>query len=264
MKLSICIDMLFFGQDFIPAMEKVKATGFDHYEMWSLGDHPLGIGAKNKDIEAIAKEADRLDMTCAACLGPFSDLTNSARHADFLHDFKSDLARARKINCPTIIISLGGAIEPTDPNGTTEAATKVLHEAAMMAQSEGITIALEPLNNRVDHKNSVLAYALDGFAIVDEINSPAMKLLYDIYHQQIMDGNVTETIVSNLDNIIHLHAAGVPGRHELVPGELDYRFVLQKVAQAGYEHYAGLEYEPIKDPIESLKEMRTLLADVLS
>ena len=263
MKLSICIDILFFGQDFFPALEKVKTIGFDHYEMWSLGDHPLGIGAKNKDIGAIAEEAERLGMTCAACLGPFSDLTNVAGHADFLRDFRSDVAKAKRLNCPTIIVILGGAGEPTDPNGTTEAAIKVLREAAKIAESEGITIALEPLNSRVDHKNSILTHAADGFAIVDAVNSPAMKLLYDIYHLQIMDGNVTETIISNLDSIIHLHVAGVPGRHELVPGELDYRFVLQKVAEAGYEHYVGLEYDPTKDPLESLKEMRTLLAGVV-
>lgn len=260
MKISVCVDILFFRQDFLPALQVIKSAGFDTFEMWTLGDHPHGIGALNKNLLAIAAEASRLEMNCAACVGPFSDLTDAAGHADFLHDFRADVAKAKIISCPTIIVNLGGGGPPTSPDGTIANGIKVLREAAKIAESEGLTIALEPLNNRVDHKNSILAHAEAAFAIVDGVDSPAMKLLYDIYHQQVMDGNVTETIIANLDKIVHLHAAGVPGRHELSPGEIEYRFILQKVAEAGYDKYVGLEYKPTKPVLESLKEMRALTA----
>ncbi len=262
MKMSVCVDILFFQQDFISALEVIKSAGFNHYEMWTLGDHPHGIGAKNKDLPAIAAEAKRLDMSCVACVGPFSDLTDAAGHSEFLKDFKADVAKAKMIKCPTIIVNMGGGGPPTNPEGSMENGISVLREAGKIAESEGITLALEPLNNRVDHPNSILAHADQAFAVIDAVDSPAVKLLYDIYHQQVMDGNVTETILANLDKIAHLHAAGVPGRQELAPGELDYRFVLQKVAEANYDQFVGLEYKPSKPVADSLREMRALTADI--
>ena len=262
MKISVCVDILFFRQDFVPALQVIKSAGFDHYEMWTLGDHPHGIGALNKNLAAIAAEANRLGMSCAACVGPFSDLTDAACHADFLRDFKADVAKAKIINCPTIIVNMGGGGPATSPDGTIENGIKVLREAGKIAESAGIVLALEPLNSLVDHKNSKLAHAGQAFAVIDAVNSPAVKLLYDIYHQQVMDGFVTETVIANLDKIVHLHAAGVPGRQELTPGELDYRFVLQQVAAAGYDKFVGLEYKPAKPVMESLKEMRVLTADI--
>jgi hydroxypyruvate isomerase len=262
MKISVCVDILFFRQDFIPALQVIKSAGFDNYEMWTLCDHPHGIGALNKNLTAIAAEADRLGMGCAACVGPFSDLSDAAGHADFLRDFKADIAKAKIIKCPTIIVNMGGAGPATNPEGSIENGIKVLREAGKIAESEGIVLALEPLNSLVDHKNSILAHTDQSFAVIDAVNNPAVKLLYDIYHQQVMDGYVTETIIANLDKIVHLHAAGVPGRQELTPGELDYRFVLQKVAAAGYDQFVGLEYKPAKPVLESLQEMRALTSDI--
>lgn len=261
MKISVCVDSLFFRQDFLSSLQVIKNAGFDYYEMWTLGDHPHGIGAVNKNLEAIAAEADRLGMNCAACVGPFSDLTDSACHADFLRDFKADVAKAQIIKCPTIIVNMGGGGPATNPEGTIDNGIKVLREAGKIAEEAGIILTLEPLNSLVDHKNSILAHADQSFAVIDAVNSPFVKLLYDIYHQQVMDGYVTETVIANLDKISHLHAAGVPGRHELAPGELDYHFILQKIAAAGYEKYVGLEYNPSKTILESLKEARGLTAD---
>lgn len=261
MKISVCVDILFWGQDFLPALQMIKSTGFDCYEMWTLGVHPFSseIGAQNKNLPAIAAEAERLGMTCAACVGPFSDLTDTACHADFLRDFKADVAKAKIIKCPTIIVNMGGGGPPTNPNGTIDNGIQVLREAGKIAESEGIVLALEPLNSLVDHKNSILAHAAESFEVIDAVSSPAVKLLYDIYHQQVMDGYVTETIIANLDKIAHLHAAGVPGRQELTPGELDYRFVLQKVVEAGYDKFIGLEYRPSTSVLESLQKMRAYL-----
>ncbi len=258
MKFSVCVDSLFFGEDFIESLPKIKSAGIDHFEMWTLGDHPLGIGARNKNIAAIAREAKRLEMTCVAYAGPYSDLSSTAGHQDFLADLRSDLERARPLRCKTMIISLGGAIEPTDPDGTLDNAISVLREAAIIAQSEGVVLALEPLNSKVDHPHSVLSHAADGFRIVDAVDSASLKLLYDVYHQQIMDGNVTETIIQNLDKIVHFHAAGIPGRNELKPGELDYSFVFSRIADAGFNGFVGLEYEPLLDPVESLRCARQL------
>jgi len=261
MKMSVCVDSLFFGQDFVSSLRELKKAGFDYFEMWSLFDNVYGIGAKNKNLPAIAAEAERMGLQCVACVGPMSDLSDIAVHEDFLRDLQADIVRAKVIQCSTIIVNLGGAVFPTNPAGTIENGIKILREAGKIAESEGVVIALEPLNNRVDHKHSILTRADQSFAVIDAVNSPAVKLLYDIYHQQVMDGFVTETVIANLDKIVHLHAAGVPGRHELAPGELDYCYVLQKIAAAGYDKYVGLEYAPTLPVSGSLQAMRALTAD---
>lgn len=261
MKMSVCIDILFFRQDFLPALQVVKEAGFSYYEMWSLGDHPHGIGARNKNLQAIAAEAERLGLSCAACVGPFGDLTSRAVHSEFLSGLKSDIAKAKILGCPTIIVNLGGAGEPTDPSGSIGNSIRVLREAARIAEQEGVVIALEPLNSLVDHKNSILTHAAEGFSIVDAVDSPSLKLLYDIYHQQVMDGRLTDTILANLDRIAHLHIAGVPGRHEPTAGEVNYQWLLNRIADAGYKGCAGLEYKPEKPVAESLREVRSLLVD---
>ena len=99
----------------------------------------------------------------------------------------------------------------------------------------------------------------EAFDIVKEVNSPYVKVIYDIYHQQITEGNIIPTVISNLDHIAHLHAAGHPGRHELHLGENDYRVIVNALDKAGYSGAMGLEYFPTLDPIESLKQTRQLL-----
>ena len=83
-----------------------------------------------------------------------------------------------------------------------------------------------------------------------------MKIVYDIYHQQIMEGNIIPSVTNNLDCIAHLHAAGHPGRHEMWYGENDYRFIIDSIDKAGYTGALGMEYRPLLDPVESLLEAR--------
>ena len=108
-----------------------------------------------------------------------------------------------------------------------------LHLLAPAAEKAGITLLLEALNSLVDHKGYFLDTATAGFEIVREVGHPSVRLLYDIYHMQIMQGNVIETVQRNIGLIGHFHAAGVPGRHEVFGGELDYRHILDAIAAAG-------------------------------
>ena len=122
-----------------------------------------------------------------------------------------------------------------------------------------MTVNLEALNSLVDHKGYYLDSSAVGFEIVKCVGCDNIKLLYDIYHMQIMEGNIIENITRNIDLIGHIHAAGVPGRHEPHLGENDYRFILKAVEKAGYKGFFGLEYFPSYDSRQSLADVKKYL-----
>ncbi|UCD30188.1 MAG: TIM barrel protein, partial [Planctomycetota bacterium] len=136
-----------------------------------------------------------------------------------------------------------------------------LKAAGDLAAKANVILVLEPLNSLVDHEGYFLDDPDEGAAIVREVGHPNMALLFDVYHMQIMRGYVIETIRANLDVIKHFHSAGVPGRHELDNGELDYPRIVQAVADMGYKGCFGLEYFPAEESAQSLARMRKLLPD---
>ena len=120
----------------------------------------------------------------------------------------------------------------------------------------GITLVLEPISGGYFRDSA------EPFAILDEVGSPNVKLLYDIFHYQIMEGNIVETIRANIDKIGHFHAACVPGRNEITKGELDYRFIFREIEKAGYKGYVGMEYLPVMDKEESVRDFMNLMENL--
>ena len=131
-----------------------------------------------------------------------------------------------------------------------------LKEAAPIVEAAGITLVIEPLNELVDHQGYFLIRSKEAFEIINEVGSPNIKVIFDIYHQQISEGNLISNIVNNIDNIGHFHAAGNPGRHELQRGEINYPEVFMSIKETGYRGYVGLEYWPLDpDPVVGLREV---------
>jgi len=113
----------------------------------------------------------------------------------------------------------------------------------------------EPLNTRVDHPGYFLESADRGFEIVEAVGSSHVRLLYDIYHQQITEGNITQTLIDHLDLVGHVHVADVPGRHEPGTGELDYRNIFAALTEASYEGVVSCEFGPTSNPDIAVKEV---------
>ena len=124
-----------------------------------------------------------------------------------------------------------------------------------MLEESGVTLVVEPLNIYVDHIGYYLSSSKEAFAIIEEVGSPYVKVLFDIYHQQINEGDILRHMLPNLEKIGHIHCAGSNGRHELDNGELNYPYLFKKLAEAGYDRYVGLEYFPERDPADSLKDL---------
>ena len=128
-----------------------------------------------------------------------------------------------------------------------------------IGEDAGITICLELLNSKVDHKDYQCDHTKWGVEVVKAVGSPRVKLLYDIYHMQIMEGDVIRTIRENIQYIGHFHTGGVPGRHEFdETQELNWRTIAQAIADLKFEGYIAHEFVPVKDPMASLKQAITL------
>ena len=119
-----------------------------------------------------------------------------------------------------------------------------LREVAPLLEKAELTLVIEPLNERVNHPGYYLVQSDEAFQIIDEVNSDNIKVVFDIYHQQISEGDLIENIRSNIDKIGHFHAAGNPGRHELQKGEIAYPYIFEQIRKAGFAGYVGLEYWP--------------------
>jgi len=114
-------------------------------------------------------------------------------------------------------------------------------------------LVLEPLNVYVDHVGYYLYSSQEGFDIVEAVGSKNVKLLFDLYHQQIMEGNLIRNSTNNIYKIGHFHAAGSPGRHELYIGEVNYPEVFKAIDEAGYRGYVGFEYFPVEESTKGIK-----------
>ena len=137
-------------------------------------------------------------------------------------------------------------------------------EAVHIAERADFTLLLEPLNTLVDHPGYYLDSSAEAVEIVRAVGSPHLKLLYDVYHMQIMEGNLLATIEKNLAWIGHFHAAGVPGRGELFGSELNYPVILAKIEALGYQGAFGLEYFPkLSDHGQSLRDTLAYLSGAL-
>ena len=137
-----------------------------------------------------------------------------------------------------------------------------LNKIKAALEDKGITLCLELLNSKVDHTDYQCDHTAWGVEVCKRVNSPRVKLLYDIYHMQIMEGDIIRTIRQNIQWIGHFHTAGNPGRHEPdASQELNYRPIAQAIVDAGFTGYLAHEYNPVGDPLRGL-EAAVRLCDV--
>jgi len=183
-----------------------------------------------------------------AAFGAGGTLTDPDQADEAVETIRESIETASDLGCPTLIATTGPDVDGLDRETQYENVVEVLSTVAPDAEEAGVTLALEPLNTAVDHPGYYLTSSAEGFDIVDDVDSPGVRLLYDVYHQQITEGNVIQTVTENVDRIGHVHVADVPGRHEPGTGELNYANVFSALDDAGYDGYVGCEFRPTGDP----------------
>lgn len=179
-------------------------------------------------------------------------------HEKLEKDMRENIAKAAAAKLPNVITFSGNRKGLPDDEGR-ENCILGLNRVKKVAEDAGVTICLELLNSKVDHKDYQCDHTKWGVDVVKAVGSPRVKLLYDIYHMQIMEGDVIRTIRDNIQSIGHFHTGGVPGRHELdETQELQWRTIAQAIADLKFEGYFAHEFVPVKDPMASLKSAVTL------
>jgi hydroxypyruvate isomerase len=250
-KLSVCIEMFWRDLPVEQRISKVAALGYPAFEFW---------GWKNKDLDKIRQAMDETGLPLAAlCVEPNFCLIKRNMSAELLQGMKESVQVAKKLRCSTMIVTTGNTFDDESYEISRRRVVSNLGMVGKVAEDNGLTMVLEPLNTLADHHGYWLTKMAQAVDIVSEINSPAVKILMDLYHQQIQEGNLIANLTQYIAHIGHFHTAGVPGRHELLGGELDYRALFKAIDASGYQSFVGLEYSPTIDAEQSLHQPLSLL-----
>ncbi len=179
-------------------------------------------------------------------------------HAAIEEAFRANIPRAAKAGVPNVITFSGNRGGMSDDEGAKNTIAG-LNRVKKIGEDHGVTICLELLNSKRDHHDYMCDHTAWGVRVVQEVNSPNVKLLYDIYHMQIMEGDLIATIRDNVQWIGHFHTGGVPGRHELDgTQEIQWDAVMRAIADAGYKGYVAHEFLPTGEPLVSLRKAADL------
>jgi hydroxypyruvate isomerase len=263
-RYSACIEWLFADAESLPPLpgtpeanivqqmavsfpdriRAAKTAGLDAVEFWHWS---------NKDLDAIAAALAETGLPLAGILcEPTARITDPETHPAFLDGVRGSLEAARTVGTH-LLIAQAGDDRPGIPREAQHAAlVRVLGAAADLLQGTGVVIALEPLNDRVDHPGYYLTSTVEGLDIVDEVDRPEIRLLYDIYHSAMMGEHIEDVLEGRLDRVVHVHLADTQGRGEPGSGTLDWRTRLDWLEDHGYGGFVGLEYRPSKGTHESL------------
>lgn len=255
-RLSVCAETVFPK---LPLAERAKAIARAGFlvEFWSWQD---------RGLEAIAAEASIRISAFPGYMG--GSMVHPAGVATFLEGVRRSLAFAGKVRCRELFLSTGEishegkVVHPIAAHAATRwiTAYKVLSQVAELAEKYGVVYYLEPLNTKVDHAGYPLRYVEDVVRLLDEVGSQRVKLLLDIYHVQVEEGNVTQVIRDYEKIIGYVHVADVPGRHEPGTGEINYPHVAQTLRDVGYEGTVGLEAFPEGDDYLAMTRFREVFA----
>jgi len=221
-----------------------------------------GIDLLNDPNEWPIVKKHGLVPTMTTGAGTIPDACNRKDLHDKLEkDFQTNIPRAAENGIPNVITFSGNRRGMSDGEGL-ENTVLMLNRVKTLAEKHNVTICLELLNSKVDHKDYMCDHTAWGAEVVKRVNSPRVKLLYDIYHMQIMEGDIIRTIRQNIQHIAHFHTGGNPGRNEIdETQELNWRAIALAIAELNFTGYVAHEFVPKREPLKSLREA-ALIFDV--
>ncbi|RKP52986.1 glyoxylate-induced protein [Cohnella endophytica] len=246
MKLSVCVDAVYNGRGFEESVRSIGELGYDTIEFWTWWD---------KDLDDVSRVVREAGVSIACFCTKFVSLVDSSKREEYIQGLEESIAAAKRLDCRALISQVGNELKDVSREEQRRSLVEGLKACVPLLEREGMTLLVEPLNLLVDHQGYYLASSEEAFGIVREVGSKHVKVLFDIYHQQITEGHLISTIQANIEWIGHFHAAGNPGRHELNFGEIHYPAVFDAIRVTGYEGYVGLEYFPLREPEEGLREL---------
>ena len=229
-------------------IKAVAEMGYSAVEIWERDEHfkkIVSLAKKNGLVVAIMTGHDSLE----------TGLNDSSQHDRIEFELKESIDIAVLCNIPGLICFSGNRMDGLSDEEGIAVTAKGLRRIAPYAEKKGVNLNLELLNSKIDHPGYQCDRSSWGVEVCEKVNSPRVKLLYDIYHMQIMEGDVIRTICKNIQWIGHFHTAGVPGRNDIdETQELNYTAICRAIAATGYNLFLAHEFLPRKEVLEALKK----------
>jgi hydroxypyruvate isomerase len=206
-----------------------------------------------RELWDAAREANLVIATHGGHQSLTDGLNRRENHSRIEDEINQYLELAVQYQIPNLIVFSGNRRGLSDEEGAANTA-EGLKRVAAAAEQKGVTLILELLNSKVDHKDYQCDHTAWGVQVMRAVNSPCVKLLYDIYHMQIMEGDIIRTLRDNIAHIGHFHTAGNPGRRDMDDTqELCYPPIMRAIAETDYDGYVGHEFIPKGDPFEAIR-----------
>lgn len=224
-----------------------REIGYAGIELWFRGeDFDELVAAARKHKLVIAQMCGHTSLT--------EGLNNRADHGRIEAELRASIDIAAQLGIPGLICFSGNRIEGQSDEDAVEATAEGLRRVTDLAESTGVNLNIELLNSKVDHPGYQCDHTAWGVEVCRRVGSPRVKLLYDIYHMQIMEGDVIRTISENIEWLGHFHTAGNPGRKDLDDDqELFYPAICRAIARTNYDGYVAHEFTPKGDRIDALR-----------
>jgi hydroxypyruvate isomerase len=264
MKYSICIEIFYKDLSLEEKISAARRDGFEYCEFWTW---------KDRNWEGIKRAIADSGIKIAAFSGDDEhSLINPDENSRYIAFLRESIAKAKEVHCRYLVIHSdalnrdGSAKEIARPLGDEAKLLnmyKVLKDIAPFAEQEEVTLVLEPLNTRLGqpraHKNYFLDHPRPAFDLTRQVGSDCVKVLYDIYHMQLMAGNIIHTLEENMDQLGYIHLADVPGSHEPGTGELNCGNILKAVDSMGYAGFVGFELLPSETDEKAFEAIKRIL-----
>jgi len=262
-KYSLCIENFYRSLSFEDRFAAAKKDGFEYCEFWTW---------KNRDWGRVEKVIADSGVKIASFSGDDEySMINPEENSMYVDFLKKSMEKALEIQCNYLVIhsdalNTDGSAKEIGKPLSYEAKLlnmyKVLKSIAPVAEKEEITLVLEPLNTRVgetrSHKNYFLEYPEPAFELTRQVGSEKVKVLYDIYHMQLMAGNIIRTLEKNIDQLGYIHLADVPGSHEPGTGELNHDNILKALDSMGYAGFVGFELIPSETDRKAIEAIKRI------
>jgi len=243
----------------LPMMKPAEAPMPDFLKALARIDYPaVEIWQRDDDFETFVDLCRENDLVLAGMVGHAAlgnGLNDPAQHDRIEAELRESIDLAARFQIPGLICFSGNRREGLSDEEGIGHTVAGLRRIAPHAEEKGVNLNLELLNSKVNHPGYQCDHTSWGVAVCEQVDSLRVKLLYDIYHMQIMEGDIIRTIQENIEWIGHFHTAGVPGRRDFdETQELNYAAVCRAIAAADYDLYVGHEFRPKEDALEALEK----------
>lgn len=261
--LSVMLWTVFTDLPFEQRLAKIAEAGYTNVEL-------VGEYAKwsDSDFDRAIAAAKRLGIRFDATAGLHNGIGNPALRDAFLAELRAALTPMQKLSCPAMIVLSGNVIPGLSRQAQHASCIEGLRRAASLVEGKHIDgqpvrLLLECIDPE-ENPHYFLQSAAEAIEIVRAVNHPQVQFLYDLFHEQIAEGNLIEKLDTHIDVIGLIHVADVPGRHEPGTGEINYANIYRKLAQLKYRHAVAMEFKPLGDPVESLRKAREMIASAIA